>query len=113
MTVLDMLQRPIEDIRISLTDKCNFRCTYCMPKSVYGREYKFLPRSELLNFEELQFLVQELLPFGLKKVRLTGGEPLLRKDIEHLVHLFRELSDDLDIAMTTNGVLLNKHCPNL
>jgi cyclic pyranopterin phosphate synthase len=113
MTVLDMLQRPIEDIRISLTDKCNFRCTYCMPKSVYGREYKFLPRSELLNFEELQFLVQELLPFGLKKVRLTGGEPLLRKDIEHLVHLFRELSDDLDIAMTTNGVLLKQALPKL
>ncbi len=113
MTVLDMLQRPIEDIRISLTDKCNFRCTYCMPKSVYGREYTFLPRSELLNFEELQLLVQELLHFGLKKVRLTGGEPLLRKDIAHLVQLFRALSDELDIAMTTNGVLLKQALPNL
>jgi len=113
MTVLDMLQRPIEDIRISLTDKCNFRCTYCMPKSIYNREYAFLPRSELLNFEELQFLVQELLPFGLKKVRLTGGEPLLRKDLEHLVKLIRSLSDDLDIAMTTNGVLLKQALPNL
>ncbi|MEK9730469.1 MAG: GTP 3',8-cyclase MoaA [Candidatus Poseidoniales archaeon] len=111
MSVFDMLHRPLEDIRISLTDRCNFRCTYCMPRSVYGHDYKFLPRNELLSFEELEFLVSQLLPFGLKKVRLTGGEPFLRKDAHHLVGLLRALSKDLDIAITTNGVLLKQALP--
>ena len=111
MAVFDLLQRPLEDIRISLTDRCNFRCTYCMPRSVYGHDYAFLPRNELLSFEELQFFVSQLLPFGLKKVRLTGGEPFLRKDAHLLVGLLRSISNDLDIAITTNGVLLKQALP--
>ena len=113
MRVLDMYRRPIEDLRISLTDRCNFRCTYCMPRSVYGHEYNFLPRNELLSFEDIVYLVEQLLPLGLKKVRLTGGEPLLRKDVSVLISMIREKSTELDIALTTNGVLLKQAVPSL
>jgi cyclic pyranopterin phosphate synthase len=81
----DQLQRPLRDLRVSVTDRCNFRCTYCMPKEVFGRDYDFLPRAEILSFEEITRLVRVFVALGVEKVRLTGGEPLLRKDIEHLI----------------------------
>jgi GTP 3',8-cyclase len=102
---LDRLQRPLRDLRISVTDRCNFRCTYCMPKEVYGSSYRFLPRSELLTFEEIERLARLFAAEGVKKVRLTGGEPLLRRDVEKLVAMLAGIPG-LDLTMTTNGALL-------
>lgn len=106
----DRLGRPLRDLRISVTDRCNFRCVYCMPKEVFGRDYAFLPRDELLTFEEITRLARIAVAHGVEKVRLTGGEPLLRKGIENLIEqlsLLRTLSGDpLDIALTTNGSAL-------
>jgi len=108
-TTLDTLGRPLRDLRISLTDRCNLRCTYCMPREVFGRDFKFLPRSELLSFEEIARLVAIAAAEGVGKVRLTGGEPLLRRDIEHLVEMLAGLQGVEDIALTTNGLMLAAH----
>ena len=83
--LVDRLGRPLRDLRISVTDRCNFRCVYCMPKEVFGRDYAFLPRAELLTFEEIERLARIFAGLGVEKIRLTGGEPLLRRDLERLV----------------------------
>jgi cyclic pyranopterin phosphate synthase len=105
MAVLDTLARPLRDLRISVTDRCNFRCVYCMPKEVFGRDYRFLPRRELLTFEEIERASRIFVQLGVHKVRLTGGEPLLRRDLEVLVARLAGLGD-LDLTLTTNGALL-------
>ncbi|HXF98295.1 MAG TPA: GTP 3',8-cyclase MoaA [Gaiellaceae bacterium] len=105
MDVLDTLGRPLRDLRISVTDRCNFRCVYCMPKEVFGRDYRFLPRRELLTFEEIERVAAVFVRLGVRKVRLTGGEPLLRREVETLVARLAALGD-LDVTMTTNGALL-------
>ena len=109
----DGLGRPLQDLRISVTDRCNFRCDYCMPVEKYGHNHDFLPKSEILSFEEITIIVESMLKLGLKKVRITGGEPLLRKDICVLISMIRKLDQNLDIAMTTNGTLLDKYANKL
>lgn len=108
--VQDALGRPWHDLRISVTDQCNFRCRYCMPKEVFGRDYAFLPHRALLSFDEIAHLVATAVPLGVRKVRLTGGEPLLRKHLEHLIATLAAQAEaravPLDIAMTSNGSLL-------
>jgi len=106
-TLTDRLRRPLRDLRISVTDRCNFRCVYCMPKEVFGPDYPFLPREQLLSFEEISRLARIFVTHGVKKIRLTGGEPLVRRDIEKLVAMLSRLPD-LDLTMTTNGSLLAK-----
>src|ERR1039457_49666 len=103
---VDALQRPVRDLRISVTDRCNFRCTYCMPKEIFGRNYAFLPRTELLSFEEITRLAHLFAAEGVTKVRLTGGEPLLRRDLERLVAMLATINGITDIALTTNGAAL-------
>ena len=103
--LLDQLGRPVRDLRISITDRCNFRCVYCMPKTVFGRDYPFLPRADLLSFEEIARLATLFAGLGVKKIRLTGGEPLLRHGVEHLIAMLAVIPD-LEITLTTNGALL-------
>jgi len=103
--VVDTLARPVRDLRLSVTDRCNFRCTYCMPKSVFGRDYTFMPRTELLSFEELERVARAFVRHGVEKIRLTGGEPLLRKDLEVLIALLAGIPG-LDLTLTTNASLL-------
>ncbi len=105
MGVLDTLGRPLRDLRISVTDRCNFRCVYCMPKEVFGRDYRFLPRRELLTFEEIERVARVFAGLGVHKLRITGGEPLLRRDLDVLVGQLAALGD-LDLTLTTNGALL-------
>ena len=105
--VLDKFSRPLKDLRISVTDRCNFRCVYCMPKEVFGSDYSYIAREELLSFEEIDRFVESILPLGIEKIRLTGGEPLLRKDIDHLIKMLA-LIPDLDLTLTTNGALLTE-----
>jgi cyclic pyranopterin phosphate synthase len=104
--VTDSLHRPLHDLRISVTDRCNFRCTYCMPKEVFGRDYVFLRREELLSFEEIARVARIMAGLGVEKIRLTGGEPTLRRDFEKLVEMLAGIEGISDIAMTTNGSLL-------
>ena len=108
----DALGRPLRDLRISVTDRCNFRCSYCMPKEVFDRDYAFLPQSSLLSFEEITRLARLFVGHGVRKIRLTGGEPLLRRHLEKLVEMLAELrtpqGDVLDLTLTTNGSLLAK-----
>jgi cyclic pyranopterin phosphate synthase len=108
--VLDSRGRPLHDIRFSVTDRCNFRCVYCMPKEIFGKDYAFMERDELLTFEEITRLARIAADHGVEKVRLTGGEPLLRKGLPELVSLLSELRTpdgrELDIALTTNGSAL-------
>jgi cyclic pyranopterin phosphate synthase len=108
--LLDRLGRPLETLRVSITDRCNFRCVYCMPKEVFGREYAFLERRELLSFEELARVVGVFAGLGVRTVRLTGGEPLVRRHVENLVELLAAIEtpdgDKLELALTTNGSLL-------
>jgi GTP 3',8-cyclase len=106
LTTFDSLQRPLRDLRISVTDRCTFRCTYCMPKEVFGRDYVFLSREELLSFEEITRLTRIFVQLGVRKVRLTGGEPTLRRDFEKLVAMLADIEGIEDIALTTNGSLL-------
>ncbi|HET8610175.1 MAG TPA: radical SAM protein, partial [Burkholderiales bacterium] len=106
-TLTDRLGRPLHDLRISVTDRCNFRCVYCMPKEIFGKDYPFLERAELLSFEEIVRLVRIFHAHGVRKVRLTGGEPLLRRNIERLIEMLAAI-DDLDLTLTTNGSLLTK-----
>ena len=108
--ICDTWQRPLRDLRISVTDRCNLRCTYCMPREIFDDHHVFLPRSELLSFEEIVRLAKLFIPLGVQKIRLTGGEPLLRRGIEKLVealaHLQTAEGKPLDVALTTNGVVL-------
>lgn len=106
--VLDTRNRPLRDLRISVTDRCNFRCGYCMPKDVFGKGYKFLRQNQLLSFGEIERLVRVFAGFGVSKLRLTGGEPLLRRNIEDLVAVLGEVDGIQDIAMTTNASLLTR-----
>jgi GTP 3',8-cyclase len=103
--VLDTLGRPVRDLRISVTDRCNFRCVYCMPKEIYGRGYQFLERRELLTFEEIERLSRVFASLGVEKIRLTGGEPLLRRELERLVEMLGVIPG-VDLTLTTNGSLL-------
>ena len=107
---VDQLERPLRDLRISITDRCNFRCTYCMPKEVFDKNYTFLPQRALLSFEEIARVARVFVALGVRKLRLTGGEPLLRKNVEALIALLAELrtphGQPLDITLTTNGSLL-------
>ncbi|MGH2788459.1 MAG: GTP 3',8-cyclase MoaA [Actinomycetota bacterium] len=103
----DRLGRPIRDLRISVTDRCNFRCVYCMPKEVFGADYRFLERAELLSFEEIYRLSGLFARLGVEKIRLTGGEPLVRRDIERLVAMLGGIPG-IDLALTTNGSMLAK-----
>ena len=102
---LDTLGRPLRDLRISVTDRCNFRCVYCMPAEVFGRDHRFLDRKELLSFEELTRLARVFVGHGVEKIRITGGEPLVRRELERLVAQLAEI-DGLDLTLTTNGSLL-------
>src|SRR6185437_16047183 len=108
--VSDTRNRPLRDLRISVTDRCNFRCVYCMPREVFGRDYVFLPREALLTFEEIARLARIAVAHGVEKIRLTGGEPLLRKGLEELIAMLGALRTPdgrtLDIALTTNGSTL-------
>nr|WP_193211662.1 GTP 3',8-cyclase MoaA [Luteolibacter marinus] len=110
---VDQLGRGLRDLRISLTDRCNFRCRYCMPVEVFGPGYRFMPREDLLSFEEIVRLTRVLVPMGVGKVRLTGGEPLLRRGIEDLVAMLAAIDGVKDLALTTNGVLLAHHAEGL
>jgi cyclic pyranopterin phosphate synthase len=102
----DTLARPLRDLRISVTDRCQFRCTYCMPREVFGRDFVFMPRAQLLTFEELTRLARIFAGLGVRKLRLTGGEPLLRRDLDKLVAMLAGIDGIEDIALTTNGALL-------
>ncbi len=108
----DTLGRPLRDLRISVTDRCNFRCNYCMPKSIFDKDYQYLPHSELLSFEEITRIARQFVAHGVQKIRLTGGEPLLRKHLEILIEQLAALrtteGQALDITLTTNGSLLRK-----
>jgi GTP 3',8-cyclase len=103
--LLDTFGRPLETLRVSITDRCNFRCVYCMPKEVFGRDYAFLDRKELLTLEEIERVVRVFAQLGVRTVRITGGEPLVRRNVEHLVELLAAIPD-LELALTTNGSLL-------
>ena len=102
---LDTLGRSLQDLRISVTDRCNLRCVYCMPKEIFGPDYPYLERSELLTYEEITRLTRVLADLGVRKVRLTGGEPLLRHGVERLIEMLTHIPD-LDLTLTTNGALL-------
>ena len=108
MNITDKFSRKLRDLRISVTDRCNFRCSYCMPKEIYTSDYKFFKKTEILSFEEIIRLTKVLASLGVKKVRLTGGEPLLRNNIHVLVENLKNIQGISDISMTTNGVLLSK-----
>nr|WP_276561379.1 GTP 3',8-cyclase MoaA [Bacillus licheniformis] len=111
---MDQKSRPLRDLRISVTDRCNLRCTYCMPAEIFGQDYPFLPKGELLSFEELERLAKLFVhQFGVEKIRLTGGEPLMRKDMPELVGKLAGIKGIRDIAMTTNGVLLPVYADKL
>ena len=106
---IDALGRPLRDLRISVTDRCNFRCTYCMPKEIFGKDFAgFLRRDELLTFEEVTRVASVLVSEGVEKIRLTGGEPLLRRDVERLVEMLANVRGVQDLALTTNGSLLTR-----
>ncbi|WP_088006785.1 GTP 3',8-cyclase MoaA [Indiicoccus explosivorum] len=109
----DRLGRPIRDLRISVTDRCNFRCSYCMPKEVFGDDYAFLPKSELLSFEEMHRLTELFASLGVKKIRLTGGEPLMRRGLPELVAKILSVEGIEDVGLTTNGVLLGQYAQPL
>lgn len=119
MTLNDSFNRPLRDLRISVTDLCNFRCPYCMPKDVFGAEHRFLPKSELLTFEEITRLANIFVALGVRKIRLTGGEPLIRHQVEVLVRMLKELpiadsqQSGIELAMTTNGSLLAQKAQTL
>jgi cyclic pyranopterin phosphate synthase len=110
--ITDTMQRPIRDLRISVTDRCNLRCTYCMPRESFGKDHPFLPRTELLNFEEIEHLARLFIQLGVQKIRLTGGEPLLRRGIEQIIESLAKLNTlegkPVEVALTTNAVLLSQ-----
>jgi GTP 3',8-cyclase len=106
---VDLLQRPLRDLRVSVTDRCNLRCPYCMPREVFGSDFHFMDRSELLSFEEIVRVVRAGVEHGVRKVRLTGGEPLLRRELASLVEMLTQVDGIEDIALTTNGTALAAH----
>ena len=110
MEPLDRLGRPLRDLRISVTDRCNFRCTYCMPKEIFGRDYAFLPRDQVLTFEEIGRAARAVVSLGVEKLRVTGGEPLVRRDLPTLIAMLAALRTpngrELDLTLTTNGAAL-------
>lgn len=116
-SLLDKRNRPLQDLRISLTDRCNFRCVYCMPRDVFDKDHEFLPRASLLSFEEILRMTKIFVAHGVTKIRLTGGEPLLRKGIEKLIEQLATLKSidgrNLDLTLTTNGALLAKKAQSL
>ena len=111
--IKDQLNRPLRDLRISVIDRCNFRCQYCMPAEIFGPDFAFLPKSELLSYEEIERVAKLFIELGVEKIRLTGGEPLLRKDLPIHVQKLNEIEGLKDIALTTNGVLLPKYAEQL
>ena len=115
--VLDRLERPLKDVRISVTDRCNFRCVYCMPKQVFGKDFRFIPHSDMLSFEEIARLARLFVARGVEKIRLTGGEPLLRKNVERLIEQLSRLKTPegrpIDLTLTTNGSMLAKKAQTL
>ncbi len=117
LSMKDRLSRPLRDLRISVTDRCNFRCSYCMPKEVFNNDYKYLPHSALLSFEEITLAAKSFIALGVEKLRLTGGEPLLRKNLEVLIEQLAALrtvsGEPLDITLTTNGSLLARKAQSL
>lgn len=106
MNIKDTMNRPLRDLRISVTDRCNFRCVYCMPKEVFGADYPFLQREEILTFEEIARLARIFAGHGVQKLRITGGEPLVRRNLEELIAMLADVDGIDDIAMTTNGSML-------
>lgn len=112
MPFTDLLNRPLRDLRISVTDRCNFRCVYCMPKEIFGSDYYYLPHDQVLTFEEIARLARVFVAHGVKKIRLTGGEPLVRKDLPLLVSMLSQIPD-IDLTMTTNGSLLPRYAQAL
>ena len=104
--VQDRLHRPLRDLRISVTDRCNFRCVYCMPREIFGPGYAFLPRKDLLTLEEIARVAQVFAALGMRKVRITGGEPLIRRNLEHLIEMINATEGVQDISLTTNGSML-------
>jgi cyclic pyranopterin phosphate synthase len=113
MTLADKFGRPLRDLRISVTDRCNFRCTYCMPAEIFGESYQFLPKDEILSFEEIARLARIFLELGVNKLRITGGEPLLRTDLHHLIAMLSEIEGAEDITLTTNAYLLPQQAQKL
>lgn len=111
--ILDKLQRPLRDLRLSVTDRCNFRCRYCMPEEIFGPGYPFLSSDKILSFDEMERLARIFAALGTKKIRITGGEPLLRKDLPELIRRLKEIKEVEDIGITTNGSLLKKFSPAL
>lgn len=111
--IKDQLNRPLRDLRISVVDRCNFRCRYCMPAEIFGESFKFLSHEELLTYEEIERLAKIFVGLGVKKIRLTGGEPLVRKDLPYLVGLLSKIDGVEDIGLTSNGVFLPKHAQAL
>ncbi|MEC0183166.1 GTP 3',8-cyclase MoaA [Paenibacillus peoriae] len=109
----DQWNRPLRDLRISVIDRCNFRCRYCMPEEIFGHDYPFLPKEKILTFEEITRLSRIFVSLGVTKLRITGGEPLLRKNLSSLIHSLNQLEGVEDIAMTTNGVFLPKYAAEL
>ena len=104
--IKDKLGRPIRDLRLSVTDRCNFRCDYCMPKEVFGDDFVFLPKNELLTFDEMARIAKVYAELGVKKIRITGGEPLMRRDLDVLIAKLNQIDGIEDIGLTTNGLLL-------
>jgi cyclic pyranopterin phosphate synthase len=102
----DTLDRPIRDLRVSVTDRCNFRCIYCMPREIFGPGYKFVPRNDLLKLEEIARITRLFAGHGVRKVRITGGEPMIRRNLEHLIEMLRDIDGVTDISMTTNASML-------
>ncbi|HEY7835900.1 MAG TPA: GTP 3',8-cyclase MoaA [Solirubrobacteraceae bacterium] len=111
--MLDKLERPMRDLRISVTDRCNLRCRYCMPREVFGPDHHFLPREQLLSFEEIARVATVMAEQGIDRVRLTGGEPLLRRGLERLVELIARIPGVEDLSLTTNGLLLERRAQAL
>ncbi|MFT5441338.1 MAG: cyclic pyranopterin phosphate synthase, partial [Myxococcota bacterium] len=112
-TLVDTMNRPLRDLRISVTDRCNFRCTYCMPAEIFGEKYAFLPRKELLTYEEIERLVRVFAELGVSKLRISGGEPLLRHDLDRLISSLSQIDGIQDTAMTTNATLLPRTAEKL
>ncbi len=113
MNLNDRFKRPLQDLRISVIDRCNFRCPYCMPEREYSKHYKFLKEKEWLNFDEINRLVKLFVRLGVRKVRLTGGEPLLRPQLNELIATLNKIDGVEDLALTTNGALLSEHAKKL
>ncbi|HEU5140500.1 MAG TPA: GTP 3',8-cyclase MoaA [Bacillales bacterium] len=111
--VSDEFARPLQDLRISVTDRCNFRCTYCMPAEIFGPDYPFLQKSQLLSYEEIERLARLFASLGVRKLRITGGEPLMRRELHRLIEMLSAIDGIEDIAMTTNGSLLPKQAKRL